>query len=466
MKKVLDFLKIQKYLVLILVALTTLVVFVTIRNREDHKEKIRDQVKALETNNPIKENVVLEVGSILPEIKDYFKDNFTVSNNATIKYYLDNVEVKEEDICKTQGKKCIINQLKTYKVVINSDGEYESSLIIVDKTPPEVTTKEVKIFTGDNYYPKDFIKTYSDNSDSKEYTVKYSDENQAKLTDVGTTAIKLIVCDESNNCVIVDGRLVIEKQQSNPKTETQTKPKTTTTTKPKVTPTKPTKPSSGGSSGSGSSGGSSGSGGSTTPKTCTVQDKTEKLIIKQVKHYGTQENTYVNVTYHVDQTCKKTEVSRTEQKFEVVYSTFNGTVKQMKSEAISAYNSQSGIRSTILNITNGYRDEVNAGHLTIDYNLSIIATLRAMEMAYSNKFSHTRPNGKQWYTIWDDYGLAKAQIIGENLGKGYSTPEGVCKGWKKSPTHYENLVNTRFKKIGIGKFAYQGTTYWAQEFSS
>ena len=87
-------------------------------------------------------------------------------------------------------------------------------------------------------------------------------------------------------------------------------------------------------------------------------------------------------------------------------------------------------------------------------------------MAYSNKFSHTRPNGKAWHTIWDDYGLHKAEIIGENLGKGYTTPEGVTKGWIKSATHFENLVNSRFKKVGIGKYTYQGTTYWAQEFSS
>ena len=138
----------------------------------------------------------------------------------------------------------------------------------------------------------------------------------------------------------------------------------------------------------------------------------------------------------------------------------------MKPEAANLWGSQSGIRNTILNSTNAYRAEVGASNLSIDYSLSVMATIRAMEMAYSNKFSHTRPSGKAWYTVWDEYPHAKGNVIGENLGKGYTSAEGVVKGWRNSPTHYENLVNPKFNKIGIGKYTYQGVTYWAQEFSS
>ena len=471
MKKVLEFLKIQKYLVLILIALTVVVVANVINHGQKEKRQTEEKIKAIEIASSTKDNLVVEVGSIIPEIKEYFKDEEEVDDNATIAYFLDGKEVEEEDLCKIQNKKCITNKINDYKVEITSKDEvYNSNLLIVDTTVPEVKTKEVVRTTGNKYTVNDFIKTYTDNSGSKEYNANYVDENQADLTNVGTTAIKIRVCDLSNNCTEVDSRLIIENQKQNPSTTTPTKPTTTkpTTTKPtkptKPTTTKPTKPSSG--SSSSSSSGSSSGGTSTTPKTCTETDKVEKIITHQKVIYGTQENKYVNVTYHIGKTCTKTEVSRTGEKFEVVYSTFNGTVKSMKSEASSVQSSISGDKQTILNLTNGYRADAGAAALKLDNTLSILATIRCMEMAYSNTFSHTRPNGKAWYTIWDEYGLAKGSVIGENLGKGYTTASGVSAGWKNSPSHYKNLVNTKFTKVGIGKYTYQGTTYWAQEFSS
>jgi len=459
MKKVLEFFKIQKYLVLILVALTVLVVINVVNHAQKDKRRTEDEIKAIEVVSSTKDNLVVEVGSIIPEIKEYFKNENEVDDNATIAYFLNGEEVEESELCTIQNKRCITNKINDYKVEITNNEEvYNSNLLIVDTTAPEVKTQEVVITYGSKYSAKDFIKKYTDNSGSKEYNANYIDENQADLTDVGSTAIKLRVCDLSNNCTEVDSRLVIEKQKTNPSTESPSKP---TTTKPSSSKPTTTKPSSG-SSGSSSSGGNT----STTPKTCTEKDKVEKLITHQKVIYGTQENKYVNVTYHIGKTCTKTEISRTGEKSEVVYSTFNGTVKSMKSEASSVQSSISGAKNTILNLTNGYRAEVGASALKLDNTLSILATIRCMEMAYSNTFSHTRPNGKAWYTVWEEYGLAKGSVIGENLGKGYSTPEGVSAGWKNSPSHYKNLVNTRFTKIGIGKYTYQGTTYWAQEFSS
>ena len=475
MKKVLEFLKIQKYLVLILASLTVLLVVNIISHSQKEKKETEDKVKAIEVISSTKENLVVEVGSILPEIKEYFKNEEMVDDNATIAYFYDGEEIEETELCKLQNKKCITNRVDDFKVVIkNNDEEYKSNLLVVDTTAPEVKTKEVVKTTGDKYSVQEFIKTYTDNSGSKDYNANFVDENQADITDIGTTAIKLRVCDLSHNCIEVDSRLVIEKQKENPVTTpskpssskpSSSKPSSSKPSSSKPSSSKPSSGSSGGSSGSGS--GSSGSGGSsTTPKTCTEQDKVEKLITHQKIIYGTQENKYVNVTYHIGKTCTKTEVSRTGEKSEVVYSTFNGTVKTMKSEASSIQSSISGVKNTILNLTNNYRAEAGASALKLDNTLSILATIRCMEMAYSNTFSHTRPNGKAWYTVWDDYGLAKGSVIGENLGKGYSTPEGVSAGWKNSPSHYKNLVNTKFTKIGIGKYTYQGVTYWAQEFSS
>ncbi len=466
MKKIINFIKVQKYLLLILVSITVFVVATSIKIHEKTKADVDAQARALEAKVPVKENLAIEVGSIIPEISDYFNDESETPKNASINYYLDGEEVKEEDICKMQNKNCITNKLNTYKVIIKAEEEYNSSLMILDNTPPEVKTKEVTIYSGDSYAAKDFIKTYADNSSSQEYTVDFVDESQKNISDLGTAAIKLKVCDESKNCTEVDAKLTIEKKpEQNPKTESGSSSSGKSSTGKTSTGKSSGGKSSGKSSG-GSSSGSSSSGSGSTPKTCKEEDKKEKVVTNSKSTYGTKEQYYVEVTYHYDTTCNKTEVSRTGEKFEVVYSTFNGTTAQMKSEAAGLYGSQSGIRSTILNSTNAYRQEAGVGNLSIDYNLSVMATIRAIEMAYSNKFSHTRPSGKQWHSIWDEYGYAKGRVIGENLGKGYTSAEGVMRGWRNSPSHYENLVNGDFTKIGIGKYTYQGVTYWAQEFSS
>ena len=120
MKKVLEFIKVQKYLLLILASITVFVVATSIRMHEKAKADIDAQTRAIEAKIPVKEKLAIEIGSILPEIKDYFKDDADIPKQVSIKYYLDDKEVKVEDICKMQNKNCITNKLNTYKVIITA----------------------------------------------------------------------------------------------------------------------------------------------------------------------------------------------------------------------------------------------------------------------------------------------------------------------------------------------------------
>ncbi|MHB8856496.1 MAG: CAP domain-containing protein [Bellilinea sp.] len=65
-----------------------------------------------------------------------------------------------------------------------------------------------------------------------------------------------------------------------------------------------------------------------------------------------------------------------------------------------------------------------------------------------------------YYTGWS--------IAGENLAAGYSTPEAVVQGWMSSSGHRDNILNPKFKEIGVGY--YQGaakyTYYWGQDFGA
>ena len=100
-----------------------------------------------------------------------------------------------------------------------------------------------------------------------------------------------------------------------------------------------------------------------------------------------------------------------------------------------------------------------------NYYLNLAATIRALEIAYSDKFSHVRPNNKMWYTIYDDLKI-KYNVIGENLAIYQKTPVSVCEEWRASSSHYKNMVNKNFTKIGVGVVYLDGTYYWVQEFSN
>lgn len=102
-----------------------------------------------------------------------------------------------------------------------------------------------------------------------------------------------------------------------------------------------------------------------------------------------------------------------------------------------------------LEIINGYRAKEGIAPLTLSDELTEIACARAEEIAWSGEHSHTRPNGKKFSSILKEAGITKG-IAGENIGWGYATVEDVCQAWKDSQTHYENIMNPEFVKVGIG----------------
>ena len=108
------------------------------------------------------------------------------------------------------------------------------------------------------------------------------------------------------------------------------------------------------------------------------------------------------------------------------------------------------------NLVNEEREEAGLNALTWDSNLETVASVRASEI--SEKFSHTRPNGKQWYTV-----NSKIQG-GENLAFGYDNAEDVVDAWMNSPTHRENILYDEFEKVAISIYEENGTYYIAQEY--
>ncbi len=99
-----------------------------------------------------------------------------------------------------------------------------------------------------------------------------------------------------------------------------------------------------------------------------------------------------------------------------------------------------------------------------DKDLEKTAKKRAKEI--KKQFSHTRPNGKDWYSIYPK----KFNIVGENIAMGYPTISSVMKGWEETDKPYEgqghrrNLLDKRFTKVGVACFEVNGYRYWVQCF--
>lgn len=75
--------------------------------------------------------------------------------------------------------------------------------------------------------------------------------------------------------------------------------------------------------------------------------------------------------------------------------------------------------------------------------LYAVAKLRSGEII--TKFSHTRPNKKEWLSTYKEAGISYS-LAGENLAMGHSTAKEVVDSWMASKGHKENILskNTHF----------------------
>lgn len=113
-------------------------------------------------------------------------------------------------------------------------------------------------------------------------------------------------------------------------------------------------------------------------------------------------------------------------------------------------------------IINEKRAAAGLPALAVDSNLETAATVRAEET--TSLFSHTRPNGSDWWTVENDIGQSNL-CYGENLAYGQTSASEVMNDWCTSPGHYANIVSGQYTKVGIGiAQKSNGQWYWVTEF--
>ena len=124
--------------------------------------------------------------------------------------------------------------------------------------------------------------------------------------------------------------------------------------------------------------------------------------------------------------------------------------------------SEEAMADRVIELVNQERTSRGLQPLLKHDGLMVAAAARAKEL--SQRYSHTRPDGSECFTIlWHlgiDYGYA-----GENIAMGQRTPEIVMNDWMNSSGHRANILNENYDCIGVGYTMVDGYPYWVQLFT-
>lgn len=130
------------------------------------------------------------------------------------------------------------------------------------------------------------------------------------------------------------------------------------------------------------------------------------------------------------------------------------TIPQLDS-TVSTYEAE------VIRLVNNIRKQNGLSELTANWELSRVARYKDQDMKDKNYFSHTSPTYGTPFQMIKAFGLPY-RTAGENIAKGYATPQAVVNGWMNSSGHRANILNASYKQIGVGYVA--GGNYWTQMF--
>ena len=125
------------------------------------------------------------------------------------------------------------------------------------------------------------------------------------------------------------------------------------------------------------------------------------------------------------------------------------------SQSVLSYESEA------IRLVNEVRRENGLKALTANWELSRVARYKSQDMLNKGYFSHTSPTYGTPFQMIKAFGLS-FRTAGENIARGYPTPQAVVNGWMNSSGHRANILNASYTQIGVGYVA-QGN-YWTQMF--
>ena len=102
----------------------------------------------------------------------------------------------------------------------------------------------------------------------------------------------------------------------------------------------------------------------------------------------------------------------------------------------------------VIQLTNNERLNAGISILKESPQLDQAALAKATDMFEHNYWAHVSPTGTEPWKFITASGY-KYQHAGENLARDFSNPSDVIKAWMASPTHRQNLLDSKYKDIGV-----------------
>ena len=126
------------------------------------------------------------------------------------------------------------------------------------------------------------------------------------------------------------------------------------------------------------------------------------------------------------------------------------------SSAMAGQVSRAALASSTICLVNAERAQRGLRPLRLNHRLSRASRGHARDMVRRSYFSHDSISGASFVDRIRRAGYLRgrqAWIIGENLAWGSgnrSTPAAIVRAWMQSPGHRANILQRRFREIGIG----------------
>lgn len=137
-------------------------------------------------------------------------------------------------------------------------------------------------------------------------------------------------------------------------------------------------------------------------------------------------------------------------------------------EQASAVTARAGtpatMRRQVVVLTNERRRNRGCPNLSRNRALDRAAQTHTRKMARRNQLSHQLP-GEPSLGVRVRRAGYNWTMVGENIAAGFRTPRAVMRAWMRSDGHRRNILNCRFRHIGVGyAVSNRGTPYWTQVF--
>ena len=117
----------------------------------------------------------------------------------------------------------------------------------------------------------------------------------------------------------------------------------------------------------------------------------------------------------------------------------------------------------VVRLINAERDARGLSPLRSVPRIARISRKKAVDLRDNNYFDHTSPTYGTPFEMLRHFSVTY-HYAGENIAKGYDTPEQVVQAWMASKGHRQNILNPNYTKIGVGCIDGISGPYWVQLF--